>query len=221
MRKISGFAKGYGHSPKQQLTTADKTNHAWNAVFIRGNWFLLDSTWGAGTVDASKGFQKKFNEYYFLTNPEHFVYSHFPYMNNDMEESKKWQLLADPVSLERFNYLMRLQPGAFNTGVVPISHTQSVVHFSDEIELSFEQTKGENDFMTTLYQTTDNKLNKVEFSTYMYITDGQLKLKVKPPEAGEYKLQMFAGKRPVGENQQTSYEYLFEYLLDCDIPDKN
>ena len=217
MRKISGFAKGYSYSAEQQLTIRHQTNHAWNAVFIRGSWFLLDATWGAGHLDKSGQYTAIFDVFYFLPDPHQFVYSHFPYMNNDMVESIKWQLLESPVSLERFNCLMRIKPSAFKIGVVPKSHQQSVINFEDELELTFKQEKEQdNVFLTTLYKRTGNMLREVQFSTHMYISDGLLNIKVKPPETGDYRLQVFGRKRTA--NATDSMPQLFEYVLRCVIP---
>ena len=161
MRKISGFAKGYGHSAEQQLTTRHQTNHAWNAVFIRGSWFLLDATWGAGHLDSSNQYYAVFDDFYFLPDPRQFVYSHFPYMNNNLVESMKWQLLESPVSLERFNCLMHIKPNAFKIGVVPKSHQQSVINFEDKLEMTFKQEKEQdNVFSTRLYKRSGNMLGR-------------------------------------------------------------
>ena len=217
MKKLSGFAKGYGHSAEQKLTTRHETNHAWNAVFIRGNWFLLDSTWGAGHLDTSNQYNATFEEFYFLPDPKQFAYSHFPYMNNDMAESQKWQLLKNPLSLERFNVLMRIKPNAFRIGVTPKSHLDSVIRFKDEIELSFKQDKGlDNIFSTRLYQRNGNMLREVQFSTYHYTEGSQLKIKVKPSESGEYKLEIFGRKRTA--NTTDSMPELFDYVLHCEVP---
>ena len=216
-RKISGYAKGYGFSAEQPFTTRHQTNHAWNAVFIRGSWFLLDSTWGAGHIDTSNQYKATFEEFYFLPNPKQFAYSHFPYMDNDMVESMKWQLLENPLSLERFNFLMRIKPDAFRIGVTPKSHLQSVIKFEDEIELSFNQEKElDNVFLTTLYKRKGNMLSEVQFSMYMHIIDGQLKIKVKPPETGDYKLEIFGRRRTA--NATDNMPQLFDYVLHCEVP---
>lgn len=39
--------------------------------------------------------QHRFDDFYFLTDPEEFIHSHFP-------DEKKWQLLDVPISLEEF-----------------------------------------------------------------------------------------------------------------------
>lgn len=62
------------------------SDHAWNAVKINGHWKLVEPTWASGVVDpAKKIFTPKFNDGYFFTPPEIFVYTHFP-------DNKKWLL---------------------------------------------------------------------------------------------------------------------------------
>jgi transglutaminase-like putative cysteine protease len=73
MRKIDGYVKDARH---QNGEAFDKSNHAWNAVQIDGEWLLIDSTWGAG-YDAGDRYVKRFEPLYFLIRPEELRYSHF------------------------------------------------------------------------------------------------------------------------------------------------
>ncbi|MGV3459444.1 MAG: transglutaminase domain-containing protein [Flavobacterium sp.] len=82
---IPGTSKSHPTHIGKQPGASD---HAWNAVKISGQWQLLDVTWGAGTVTGEKpAFQFKFNDKYFLANPETFVLNHYP-------DNEKW-LLTD------------------------------------------------------------------------------------------------------------------------------
>ena len=71
--------------------TRFRSNHAWNAVKINGEWYLLDATWGAGGVgdiEIKRWWQRKpkkkevfvkgFRPYYFFTHPDTFFLKHFP-----------------------------------------------------------------------------------------------------------------------------------------------
>lgn len=88
---ISGYSKGYGY---RQGATFNNTNHEWNAVKLNGAWYLLDSTWGAGSVNG-RVFKKKLKEFWFLTDPEKFIYTHLPV--ND-----SWQLLENVISMSQY-----------------------------------------------------------------------------------------------------------------------
>ena len=88
----SVYIAGWGKVDYAYLTVASyQKDHAWNAVQINGDWCLIDSTWGAGYVDNSDTFIRQFDDFWFLTTPEQFVYTHCPV-------DSKWQLLQTPYS---------------------------------------------------------------------------------------------------------------------------
>ncbi len=111
--KIVGYA-GDNITPQ----TALQSLHSWNAVKIKGKWYLLDATWAMeGKYIFDQTYQKQrdykkmlaerqkhpekidlgnrsVNEYWFLTPPEKMIKTHFPH-------SEKWQLLKKPVSLKK------------------------------------------------------------------------------------------------------------------------
>jgi hypothetical protein len=105
---VSGFAKGVGYSAGAHLTTS--LHHAWNAVKVRGEWKLLDCTWGAGALDERGEYVPAFDAFYFFTPPEQFIYSHFP---ND----PRWQLLREPLTRRAFEDLAMLKPAFFTCGL--------------------------------------------------------------------------------------------------------
>ncbi|MFP4362491.1 MAG: transglutaminase domain-containing protein [Spirochaetia bacterium] len=102
---VNGYAKGYGYN---QGDTFSSTNHAWNAVRIDGEWYLLDSTWGAGHVNGRR-FVRRYNEFYFLTPPEEFIFTHLP-------TDPQWQLLDDPLTLNEFENQVYVRPEIFVYG---------------------------------------------------------------------------------------------------------
>ena len=63
---ISCYAKGINYEPGQKL---DKTNHEYNVIKLENEWYIIDSTWGAGYLE-DKQFIKCYNEFYFLVNPK-------------------------------------------------------------------------------------------------------------------------------------------------------
>ncbi len=88
---ISGYSKG-SLTSRPSLEAPD---HAWNAVRLDGNWFLLDATWGAGAVHREQVPDQRYPEDYFLADPASFVRNHLP-------TAPMWQLLDCPVPLEMF-----------------------------------------------------------------------------------------------------------------------
>ncbi|MCL0066040.1 hypothetical protein M1N79_04100, partial [Dehalococcoidia bacterium] len=91
--QVTGWTRGFGYRVGDPIE--GPTDHAWNVVKIDDGWYLLDSTWGAGGIDEEGQFVREFKEFYFLTPPDQFIYSHFP-INPD------WQLLEVPIAKEEF-----------------------------------------------------------------------------------------------------------------------
>ena len=83
VKQIQGFAKGHDYRPGHQFSPGVDVPHAWNAVFLFGCWRLIDVTWGTGFTDHTGVFQRKLNEHFFLTDPEVFIWTHFPF--DDLE----------------------------------------------------------------------------------------------------------------------------------------
>jgi hypothetical protein len=84
---ITGYARQTGLS--------EMGGHAWNAVYLDGEWKLLDVTWAAGYRTTEGNFERNYRDNYFLTAPEQFVREHWPY-------DPVWQLLYRPLSLDQF-----------------------------------------------------------------------------------------------------------------------
>ncbi len=107
--KISGYAKGYGHTQGKSFT---ETNHAWNAIKIDGKWRLFDATWGHGHGITENGKLKsivQYTEFWFDTDPYKFIFTHLP-------EDKKWQLIDNPISKSQFEKLLYAHHTFFAVG---------------------------------------------------------------------------------------------------------
>ncbi|KAL8696563.1 MAG: hypothetical protein Q9224_002730 [Gallowayella concinna] len=79
---INGHGKGAGFSPLQpgQAIPAEYTTHAWNAVKIdNGEWKLIDSCWGAGSVCLrEQTYNQRFAPRHFTMDNNEFGLRHFP-----------------------------------------------------------------------------------------------------------------------------------------------
>lgn len=106
--KIVGYAKGYSYRNGAKF---DDTNHAWNAVQLDGQWWIIDSTWGAGNVEG-KTFVKELKEFYYLTPPDIFLYSHLP-------EDPQYQYVKTPITKEQFEAWPKIDYKWFTLGVKP------------------------------------------------------------------------------------------------------
>ncbi|CAA9256739.1 MAG: hypothetical protein AVDCRST_MAG56-2247 [uncultured Cytophagales bacterium] len=86
---VTGYSRHYNFNQKQPFTRAD---HAWNAVQLDGQWYLLDATWESKRYGETGS---RIESDYFLTDPGVFVTDHLP-------EDPAWQLLPCPISLRDF-----------------------------------------------------------------------------------------------------------------------
>jgi Transglutaminase-like superfamily len=72
VQTVLGYVKDGMH---QKGEAFKDTNHAWNAVRLDNQWYLIDSTWGTG-YDDGKQFVRKFDAFYFLTPADQLHLSH-------------------------------------------------------------------------------------------------------------------------------------------------
>jgi hypothetical protein len=70
---------GYGRNSQANIRGLAQANHSWNAVRLRGKWYLCDPTWSSGVFDTRQfTFVKRYDDSYFLAAPSSFIYDHYP-----------------------------------------------------------------------------------------------------------------------------------------------
>jgi transglutaminase/protease-like cytokinesis protein 3 len=116
---IEGYAKGSGGFVGQD----PNVNHAWNGVRIQGAWYLLDTTWGAGSVHDQQ-FKAYFDPYYFATPPTELIYNHFP-------SESQWQLLTRRYSRAQFDQLPGVTASFFRDQLRFLSHHQQLIQANE------------------------------------------------------------------------------------------
>lgn len=175
--KISGYAKDEGYKFGQRFT---EPNHAWNAVKIDNKWYLVDTTWGAGIVDNFK-FYQSFEDHYFLTPPEEFIFDHLP-------EDPRWQLLQNPIAKEEFQYLPFLKPNYFKTRLKLKDHFSSIFKAGNSVNITLEVPDN-----VKLMQTLEKDHQELpENLTFGQREGNRYTLSAVFPSAGEYTLKLFA-----------------------------
>ena len=109
VKKISGYAKGYGYRPGDKITSID---HAWNAAKIDDTWRLIDVTWGSQeSKSTDKGLKTimKYDPYWFCVPPEEFIFAHLP-------EDNDWQLISPAITIKQYEELPFLNNSFFKMG---------------------------------------------------------------------------------------------------------
>lgn len=144
------FIPGYGRFSPSTINKMHRgSNHAWNAVKLEGNWYLLDATWAAGSTDIRAGkFKKEYKEGLFMTPPERFILSHFP-------DDPAWQLLDDPVQLDEFIRLPYGFPELSNPMVLDHFPKEGIVKKSrNPVTVGLEVAPNNWDFVLIMNRST-------------------------------------------------------------------
>lgn len=193
---ITGFAKGYSYIPGEDY---DESNHSWNAVKIDGVWRLLDCTWGAGYIGDNGEYVRRFEEHYFLTEPQEFIFTHFP-------ENPKWQLVQNPISKSNFLSLAYLKPSFFRYNLKIESHPECVI--STDGELIVELTAPDD--VSIIAQLLKNDIELEKTLTFSQQRDGIYSIHAVFPKPGKYTLRIFAAK-----GRQETYDWAIDYIIDA------
>ncbi len=169
-------------SPNHIGSFPSRSNHAWNAVYINGKWYLVDATWGAGYVKSGR-FHKKFEDDFFMTDPSIFILSHFP-------DNPKWQLLKRPVSKKEFSSFAYLHSAFYEYDVIDFSPKNAYLSAKKKfavITIKFSKTPPD------IYQYKHGKLKNLDF-----IKNGN-EIQIKIPTLAKYhrnvKLVLKNGKK--------------------------
>lgn len=102
--KISGYAKGYGYRPGKRF---NRTDHAWNAVRLNGEWRIFDATWGAingRTVNGKLVSTQAYDEYWFDVDPYEAIFNHLP-------EDPSYSFVEPALSLREYEQFPYVRPG--------------------------------------------------------------------------------------------------------------
>jgi len=193
---IRGHSKGYGFD---QMTDSFTSNHEWNAVKIDGYWKLLDTTWGAGAISHEDGtFIKRFEDFFFLTNPQHLIHTHFP-------EDSSWQLLHPPVSLDHYKQLVNVKPGFFAHQLTLESHKNAIIDLTYESSISLGVP--ENQVLTARLSRGGSEL-PINQVLVQHIGNRAV-IELNPPQRGSYELEIFAKQ----SNREGAFSKVLSYTI--------
>ena len=117
------FFKGAGFRPGCDIDSS-QFDHAWNGVYHKGEFLLVDNTWGAGYLNGMD-FERRFEPFYFLCPPTQFIYSHLP--------NKPEHQYVDPtLTKKEFLDLPFVKPTFFTSGLRFVKHLGNVIKVSDD-----------------------------------------------------------------------------------------
>ncbi len=213
---VTGYSKGYDYSEGYPIEEPD---HAWNIVSIDGIFYPLDATWGAGAGQTNKKGKlvstKGFDDQWFLMQPEHAIFTHYP------ENPLELHQLVPAISLQDFEHLPNirpviftknlLQPAAFFTQLA----SKAYLFAPDVYDIPFEITQAEVPQQLVLKNKKSIQIQiKTNAVQSIYVVDqndqymalkndgGVFRLTYKPEVTGELKIVL--------QNDQQYYT-LYQY----------
>jgi len=220
--QVEGYAKHSEYQPGDDAGDA-KFESRWTTILIDGCWHLADVQWCSKHVsgvdpgewilldynrkeptevkEQGREINYEYNESYFLTNPEQFIYSHFP-------KEPMWQLLTRPVSLEEFTQMAKLDSHFFEFQLRLKSHKRCVETAPDGfIKLDLEiPPDAVYEFMYRLWMSTKGNKDASKYRdkelkpfVFMEVHDGTLSCTIEFPVAGRFKLELFCNDKIVSD----------------------
>ena len=192
---VIGYAKGatLPNDPRFK-----NVNHAWNSVKIDGSWYLLDATFGAGSIEDGK-FAFNYNPYYFATPPQQFFNLHYP-------KDSGWQLLSATQTRTEFDNLPKTTSKFYNLGLNTVNHNNSLITTAERLNIKLEVPED-------VIAIAELKQNEREIAGNRVLINRQgqnMVINVAPPAAGTYDLTIYAKER---DNLDTQYDEVIKYQI--------
>ncbi|XP_046362001.2 uncharacterized protein LOC124139065 isoform X2 [Haliotis rufescens] len=223
---IHGKMKGSTYDVGQPID--DKLHYGeWNAVLIGGDWWLLNTYWGACAVGSSggdewldndgkeesldvdapqkKGFMFTCDENYFLCDPRQIISTHLP-------ACPQWQLRSTPITPERFEEMVFLKDRFFNLGMSVLSHKDCVItSTTGEVEIFFGLRKDaiHHKYYCLLFRQEGKTVQgfSPKYDRYLLLQrpkSDQLSIKIRSPVAGTFRLELVGMDT---RNKSPGYDY--------------
>jgi hypothetical protein len=208
-RVVSGFARGYGFDPFGERDRPYAENHAWNAVRIGSEWYLVDVTWDAGGYDGAR-FTFSYATGYLFTRPDVFICTHFP-------GDPRWQLLEKAVSYGEFASLPYLRGDFGGRGFQRPGDARMIATVRGGVELLFHASADPRIHLQAALQPYGASGPSRTCQALVRQEGDEIRVKVLFPGAGRYLLSLMAGT----DDEAASLSYLgalyFESLEGTDL----
>ncbi|CAF2629331.1 unnamed protein product [Rotaria sp. Silwood2] len=184
--EIAGYAKQAFLKLCEELK---QSPHAWNSIVLDHYTYLIDPTWGAEGRDNDN----KLEDFYFLTSPEEFIYTH--YVNG-------YQLLEPEIIKEEFLSLPVMKSTYYKLGLTLLSPKQGLNEINQNLFKIAIRTPANVNLFATL------KVGDIEYPRNLHTLCQRDEIKsdvyncyITPPLDGLYEVTIFAKM-----NDETTYK---------------
>ena len=196
----------------------DNINHCWNSFWYKGEWYLVDTLLGSGSVEIknnmsnpsqiqSKNAEENFNIFYLLSWPKCLIYSHFPSEDN-------WQLTDKIWTFKQFLNKYNLDYPNFYKNILQykvelLTHNDPFIKVNNNDNLKIILKIDNYIIEGNLY----NPLNGQKISEVKLTFEQNQKIfTLEPifPKAGDYILRI---NLRATDSTDLSYDHLFDYRI--------
>lgn len=209
---LTGYAKGRDFRPGDSFK--GESNHSWNAVHIDDNWHLVDTKWAAMVRNNNNSSVNVEDDIYFLTDPEQFIYSHWPHQT-------EWQFLPRKISLSEFEELPFVKPYYFKTSVT-LGWTEKPVIRANHgvVTWTLKNAKPLKFGYKVIADNPENERNKgldLKMCMYQESKFDETNFIFRSPKAGTFIIKFYAkGLEP--EDQSKHLTEIVEYRVEVKEP---
>ncbi|WAR21226.1 HIL-like protein [Mya arenaria] len=217
--KETTYAKVFaGKDFRPGVSFKGESNHSWNAVNIDDNWHFVDTKWAAMTRNNNNSTVNVEDDFYFLTDPEQFIYSHWPHQT-------EWQFLPRKFSLSEFEELPFVKPYYFRTGVQlgwterPIIRaTHGVVTWTlknaKPLKFGYKVIRDKEDSNSN---NSRNRCPDLKTCVYQESKVDETRFVFRAPKTGRFTVKFYA-KSLEQEDVVKNLTEIVEYLVDVQEP---
>ena len=152
-------------------------NHCWNAIYIKGEWYFVDTLFGSGgildeKVELLRNPNEKrisedsdifFNPFYFMPLPKYLIMTHRPTEDN-------WQFVDKTITYNQFvnkNYpdIAQFYRGVYQYSVELLTHDYPIIDITSKQNLVIKLRLKKSVLQSDLYDITGkNKIGDIKYS---------------------------------------------------------
>lgn len=187
---IIGYSKGAGYKPGMRIE-GNSFRNSWTAVAVDGSWRFINCTWAARHISGHKDDLPQvfhtYDEFYFLTDPEDYIYQHYP-------DEPAWQLLEIPLPFSEFINLPVVKSPFFNYGLRFYSNYGATISTESgviEIRLIIPKILGFGSMLEPFDKSQDKK--DMEGRTLLRLIKNEAIFTVSLPRTGLYYFSVYIG----------------------------
>lgn len=159
---ISGYLKIETNNYEDMISNIPFT---WNYIVIGDSYYPVDATLSRGNFERGE-FWEDYNDIYFGTKPEMFIFTHYPH-------DSQWQLLSTPYTFERFDSLPLTKNYFYYYGFLSFSPEYKEITGNGEIIITLTHDQSIKELYPSNYKISKSGETIIDLWTEVKISNGK------------------------------------------------